>query len=179
MSFYEAGAAEGDFESGVRTALQAILASPHFVFRLEEAPEVSGIHRLNDLDLASRLSFFLWATVPDDELLEIASEGRLKDPAVLKGQVERMLGDPRSDALATRFMGARVETIRWDLHTISGYLALALMAGLTLYGTAALLQKREAWLTRFPRLAIPIWVIWFASYITGVWLGVQRVSSGG
>jgi hypothetical protein len=103
MSFYEAGAAEGDFESGVRTALQAILASPHFVFRLEEAPEVSGIHRLNDLDLASRLSFFLWATVPDDELLKVASEGRLKDPAVLKGQVERMLGDPRSDALATRF----------------------------------------------------------------------------
>ena len=80
------------------------------------------------------------------------------------------------DALATRFMGARVETIRWDLHTISGYLALALMAGLTVYGTAALLQKREAWLTRFPRLAIPIWVIWFASYVTGVWLGVQRVS---
>jgi hypothetical protein len=106
MSFYDAGAAEGDFESGIRTALQAILASPHFVFRLEEAEDVleaSGVHRVNDLDLASRLSFFLWATVPDEELLKLASEGSLSDPAVLKGQVERMLDDPRAEALATRF----------------------------------------------------------------------------
>jgi hypothetical protein len=106
MSFYQTGAAEGDFESGIRTALQAILASPHFVFRLEEAPaalEAGGAHRLNDLDLASRLSFFLWATVPDEELVKLASEGKLSDPEVLKGQVERMLDDPRSEALATRF----------------------------------------------------------------------------
>jgi hypothetical protein len=112
MSFYETEAAEGDFESGVRTALQAILASPHFVFRLEEAPEaidaidaidVRPIHRLNDLDLASRLSFFLWATVPDDELVKLASQGVLSDPAVVDRQVERMLADPRSEALATRF----------------------------------------------------------------------------
>jgi len=106
MSFYETGAAEGDFESGVRTALQAILASPHFVFRLEEAPEAAetgGIHRLNDLELASRLSFFLWATVPDEELVKLASQGLLSDPAVLDRQVDRMLADPRSDALATRF----------------------------------------------------------------------------
>ncbi len=106
MSFYEAGAAEGDFESGVRTALQAILASPHFVFRLEAAPEAveaGGIHRLNDLELASRLSFFLWATVPDEELVKVATRGLLSDPAVLDRQVRRMLADPRSDALATRF----------------------------------------------------------------------------
>jgi hypothetical protein len=112
MSFYETEAAEGDFESGVRTALQAILASPHFVFRLEEAPEaidaidaidIGPIHRLNDLDLASRLSFFLWATVPDDELVKLASQGVLSDPAVVDRQVERMLADPRSEALATRF----------------------------------------------------------------------------
>lgn len=106
MSFYETGAAEGDFESGVRTALQAILASPHFVFRLEEAPaaiEAGGAHRLNDLELASRLSFFLWASVPDEELVKLASEGKLSDPEVLNGQVDRMLSDPRAEALATRF----------------------------------------------------------------------------
>jgi uncharacterized repeat protein (TIGR03987 family) len=83
-----------------------------------------------------------------------------------------------SDALATRFMGARVETIRWDLHTISGYLALALMAALTLWGTVALLQKRDDRLASFHKLAIPIWVIWVGSYITGVYLGIQRVSGG-
>ena len=82
------------------------------------------------------------------------------------------------DALATRFMGARVETIRWDLHTISGYLALGLMAGLTLWGTAALLQKRDDRLARFHRLAIPIWIVWGGTYITGVYLGIQRVSGG-
>jgi uncharacterized repeat protein (TIGR03987 family) len=82
------------------------------------------------------------------------------------------------DALATRFMGARVETIRWDLHTISGYLALALMAGLALLGTVALLRGRPQWLERFRTLALPIWVIWVGSYITGVYLGVQRVSGG-
>jgi Protein of unknown function (DUF1592)/Protein of unknown function (DUF1588)/Protein of unknown function (DUF1585)/Protein of unknown function (DUF1595)/Protein of unknown function (DUF1587) len=106
MSFYETGATEGDFESGVRTALQAILASPHFVFRLEERPaagDAGGIHRLNDLELASRLSFFLWATVPDEELVKLASQGLLSDPAVLDRQVERMLRDPRAEALATRF----------------------------------------------------------------------------
>ncbi len=80
------------------------------------------------------------------------------------------------DALATRFMGARVETIRWDLHTISGYLALALMAALTLWGTAALLRRRDDWIALFHQLALPIWVIWVGSYITGVYLGIQRVS---
>ncbi len=80
------------------------------------------------------------------------------------------------DALATRFMGARVETIRWDLHTISGYLALALMAALTLWGTVALLRRRDDWIALFHKLALPIWVIWVGSYITGVYLGIQRVS---
>ncbi len=91
---------------GVRTALQAILASPQFIFRLEEQPEgvrTGESYRLSDLDLASRLSFFLWATNPDDELLRVAVEGRLSDPDVLRQQVERMLADPRSEALSTRF----------------------------------------------------------------------------
>ena len=106
MRFYQEGAAEGGFEVGVRTAIQSILASPRFIFRLEERPE--GVepgesYRLADVDLASRLSFFLWAASPDEELLRLASEERLSDPDVLSGQVERMLADPRAETLATRF----------------------------------------------------------------------------
>ena len=106
MSFYTSAAAEGGFELGVRTALQAILASPAFLFRLEREPPqaVSGEnYRLGDFDLASRLSFFLWGTSPDRELLELADQERLTDPSLLAAQVERMLVDPRSEALATRF----------------------------------------------------------------------------
>src|SRR5690606_286001 len=106
MAFYDAGAAEGGFENGVRTALEAILASPHFIFRLERVPEnvKSGdIYRLADVDLASRLSFFLWGRPPDDALLALAREGRLSDPAVLEAEARRMLADPRAEALATRF----------------------------------------------------------------------------
>jgi mono/diheme cytochrome c family protein len=105
MSFYEAGARERDFESGIRTALQAILASPHFVFRVEQAAgAVPGRdYPIGDLDLASRLSFFLWASAPDDELARLAAEGVLNDPEVLENEARRMLGDRRSEALATRF----------------------------------------------------------------------------
>ena len=106
ISFYDRAAAEGGFELGVRTGLQAILASPSFIFRLErQAPEAEPgeSYRLRDIDLASRLSFFLWSTGPDEELLEIAVANRLSDPGVLEQQVERMLADPRSEALATRF----------------------------------------------------------------------------
>ncbi len=106
MSFYDRGAADEGFEVGVRTALQAILASPSFIFRLERKPSdvrPDASYRLSDIDLASRLSFFLWAMNPDDELLQLATDGRLSDPAILARQVERMLEDPRSEALATRF----------------------------------------------------------------------------
>ena len=106
MSFYEAGVDEGGFEPGIRTALQAILASPQFVFRLEEVPEgvaPGQIYSLTDLDLASRLSYFLWATAPDAELMRLATKGQLSDPAVLDAQARRLLADPRSEALATRF----------------------------------------------------------------------------
>jgi hypothetical protein len=106
MSFFDRGAAEGGFEVGVRTALQAILASPSFLFRLEQQPPdiaEGESYRLGDVDLASRLSFFLWSTSPDEELLETAAGGRLTDPGVLAQQVERMLADPRAEALATRF----------------------------------------------------------------------------
>jgi hypothetical protein len=108
MSLYRVGSEEDGFEVGIRTALEGILASPHFVFRLEEPPPVArsasgDSYPIRDLDLASRLSFFLWGTGPDEELVKIAQEGRLSDPGVLEGQVQRMLADPRSQALATRF----------------------------------------------------------------------------
>ena len=106
MSFYDDAADEGGFEVGVRMALQAILSSPSFIFRLERVPSEADpgeSYRLSDIDLASRLSFFLWATVPDAELLDAARAGRLSEPAVLEAQVRRMLADPRAGALATRF----------------------------------------------------------------------------
>jgi hypothetical protein len=105
MTFYGIGREGGDFESGIRMALQAILASPSFLFRLEEIPSEApgGSYRVTDLALASRLSFFLWSAPPDEELLGLASEGRLSDPTVLEGQVRRMLADPRSETLASRF----------------------------------------------------------------------------
>ena len=106
MAFYDDAAAEDGFEIGVRTALQAILANPSFIFRLEQAPsEVAPgeSYPIADVDLASRLSFFLWAASPDDELLTLAAERRLSDPAVLEAQVRRMLADPRAEALSTRF----------------------------------------------------------------------------
>ena len=107
MSFYDQEEEEEEgFEIGVRTALQAILAGPSFIFRLEQAPpEVAPgeSYRIADVDLASRLSFFLWAASPDDELLTLAAEERLSDPGVLELQVRRMLADPRAEALSTRF----------------------------------------------------------------------------
>ena len=106
MSFYQSGRNDGDFESGIRTSVQAILASPHFLFRLEQTRhdlEPGQSYRVSDVELASRLSFFLWGMGPDDELRSLASEGVLNVPATFDAQVKRMLADPRSAALATRF----------------------------------------------------------------------------
>ena len=106
LALYESGVAEAGFEAGIRMALEGILASPHFVFRFEAPPagaDPSGGYAVSDHALASRLSFFLWAAGPDAELIDLATAGRLSDPAVLDAQVRRMLADPRSEALATRF----------------------------------------------------------------------------
>ncbi|NNF37246.1 MAG: DUF1592 domain-containing protein [Gemmatimonadetes bacterium] len=106
MAFYRQGEDEGGFEAGIGVALQAILASPHFLFRIEElaAPtEIEGVYALSDLDLATRLSFFLWGSPPDDELLSVADEGRLSDPDVMGAQVERMLASPAAEGLGHRF----------------------------------------------------------------------------
>jgi hypothetical protein len=106
MHFYTLGAADGGFEIGIRTALEAILASPHFLFRIEKEParaRPGDTYRLADIDLATRLSFFLWGTNPDDELRALAASGKLSRTRTLREQAERMLADPRSEALATRF----------------------------------------------------------------------------
>jgi len=106
MYFFDSGFAEGGFEGGVRTALEAILASPDFVFRLERIPESAMPGQtfvLDDLALASRLSFFLWSGPPDDELIQLAQRRRLSDHRVLEQQVMRMLADRRAAALSTRF----------------------------------------------------------------------------
>lgn len=106
MMFYRQGYEQGGFESGVGVALQAMMASPHFLFRIEEITEdpiAEGIYPLSDVDLASRLSFFLWGAPPDEELLSVAAEGRLSDPEVMDAQVDRLLSSPEADRLGWRF----------------------------------------------------------------------------
>jgi cytochrome c551/c552 len=106
MQMYQLGRASGNFEDGVRTAVQTLIAMPDFVFRFERVPAGVGpgeTYRISDLELASRLSYFLWGTAPDDTLLDIASEGRLRAPGVLEQQVRRMLADSRSETLSSNF----------------------------------------------------------------------------
>jgi mono/diheme cytochrome c family protein len=108
MRFYQMGRDERDFEGGIGAALEAILASPQFIFRLESAPataKAGSPYKLRDIDLASRLSFFLWGSGPDETLAQLAAQGRLSTPGTLERQVRRMLADPRSEALAQRFAG--------------------------------------------------------------------------
>jgi hypothetical protein len=127
MAFYQSGRAERDFDFGIEKALRAMLVSPDFLFRIEQDPRpgVPGgaapraalkpvndaaispgsVYRISDYELASRLSFFLWSSVPDDQLLDLAEKGKLKDPVVLERQVRRLLDDPRSDSLVSNFAG--------------------------------------------------------------------------
>jgi mono/diheme cytochrome c family protein len=107
MDFYKQGRGKGDFEDGIESALQFVLASPEFLFRfVEDPPNVAAntVYRINDHALASRLSFFLWSSIPDDQLLTLADQGKLKDPAVLEQQVKRMLADKRSEAMIANFV---------------------------------------------------------------------------
>ncbi len=106
MEFYRRGEEDRGFDEGVRAAVQVILAKPEFIFRFEKKPadaEPGQSYRISDLELASRLAYFLWSTIPDEELVETANQGRLSDPAMLEQQVKRMLGDRRAEALATNF----------------------------------------------------------------------------
>jgi cytochrome c5 len=109
MSFYQQGRIEGgDFDHGIEMALRRVLVDPEFVFRVETPP--AGVkpgekYRISDLELASRLSFFLWSSIPDDELIDLASQNKLREPAMLDTQVKRMLADPRSNQLVINFAG--------------------------------------------------------------------------
>lgn len=108
MGLYQMGRREGGFEAGIQRALQAMLVSPNFLFRVERDPQGAApgeAHRISELELASRLSFFLWSSIPDDELLSLAEQGKLREPGVLKAQVHRMLADQRSDSLVQNFAG--------------------------------------------------------------------------
>jgi hypothetical protein len=108
LGFYQQGRNEGSFDQGVESALRFLLTDPKFVFRFERDPAnvaAGAAYRVSDLELASRLSFFLWSSLPDDELLAVAAQGKLRDPAVMEGQVRRMLADPRSEALVSNFAG--------------------------------------------------------------------------
>jgi mono/diheme cytochrome c family protein len=108
LEFYAAGRAAGTFETGIQMALERILASPKFMLRVERDPEnlrPGKIHAVSDLELASRLSFFLWSSIPDDTLLNIAAQGKLDKPAELERQVRRMLADPKAAALVDNFAG--------------------------------------------------------------------------
>jgi hypothetical protein len=106
MRFYEIGRKESDFDTGIRRALTAVLANPNFLFRTDAParPLPPGtIYQIDDLALASRLSFFLWSSLPDDELIDVAVRKQLRDPKVLEQQVRRMIADKRADSLATSF----------------------------------------------------------------------------
>lgn len=108
VALYTNARGKGDFEYGIQEAIQALLVAPDFIFRVEEDRKPAGAaraFRVGDIDLASRLSFFLWSSVPDDELLDLAAAGKLSNPVVLSQQVHRMLDDPRSRALVTNFAG--------------------------------------------------------------------------
>jgi hypothetical protein len=118
LAFYKSGQARGGFEEGIRLALQEILSDPDFLFRVEAAPANTtpgSVYRLSDLELASRLSFFLWSSIPDEELVNAATHKRLGESAVLASEVKRMFADPRSKALVDNF------AVQWlDLRKIRG-----------------------------------------------------------
>jgi len=106
MQFFEAGRNDGGFDEGIRRALTRILASPNFLYRAELAPanaHPGDVYQLSSIDLASRLSFFLWSSIPDDQLLQDAAEDKLQDPAMLQAEVKRMLADPKAKSLSENF----------------------------------------------------------------------------
>ena len=115
LGFYHRGRAEGDFEAGIRAALERILVSPDFLFRIEADPltaKPGTVYRLSDVELASRLSFFLWSSIPDEELLDLAIRGKLRDARVLEKQVRRMLADPRARTALVRTSSSQWLQIR-------------------------------------------------------------------
>ena len=129
LAFYREGRAEGGFRAGVRRALESILVDPEFLFRIERDPPGAApatAYRLSDVELAARISFFLWASIPDDELLDAAAAGRLRDPEVLEAQVRRMLADERAGTLVTSFAAQwlhlrRMRTVAPDVNAFPAF----------------------------------------------------------
>jgi hypothetical protein len=119
MPFYQNGSSQKGFEGGIEMALRRVLVDPEFVYRKEAEPidkPAGTAYRITDLELASRLSFFLWSSIPDEELLTAAAAGKLRDPLILERQVRRMLADPRSQALITNFSGQWLNTRELEQH---------------------------------------------------------------
>ena len=113
LRFYRAGRRDGDFEAGIRRGLERVLVGPEFLYRVERTPTTmtpGAIYRISDLELASRLAFFLWSSLPDDRLLDLATGGELQNAVVLEQEVRRMLADPRSTAFISSFFG---QWLRW------------------------------------------------------------------
>ena len=120
LDFYQLGRSEGTFEAGIRAALERLLVDVNFLFRLEPDPDTASPARayaLSDVELASRLSFFLWSSIPDDELLTLAEQGRLREPAVLRAQVRRMLADARATVVVRNFFDQWLYLRNVDTHT--------------------------------------------------------------
>ena len=116
MAFYREGRSAGDFDAGIEKALGALLINPEFLFRVELDPDgvaAGDAYRVSDLELASRLSFFLWSSIPDDELLDAAVRGELSRPDELERQTRRMLADPRASNLASNFAGQWLQLRIW------------------------------------------------------------------
>lgn len=125
LEFYRQGHSRGSFDEGIEAAVNRLLASPQFLFRFEQEPSNSrpaATYRIADNELASRLSFFLWSSIPDDELLDVAAHGQLHKPVVLAQQVRRMLADRRSDALVTNFAGQWLQLRNIDAATPDEFL---------------------------------------------------------
>jgi len=115
LKLYDRAAERGDpYEERVKLALKGVLVSLDFLFRIEQPPSAPGIHALNGYELAARLSYFLWESMPDVELTRLAREGRLQEPAVLIAQVDRMLADPKSDAFTEAFIDSGSERRTWE-----------------------------------------------------------------
>jgi hypothetical protein len=125
LELYRESHAEGGFDAGIEMALSSILVNPQFLFRIERDPPgvaANTAYRISDVELASRLSFFLWSSIPDDELLELAEAGELSHPSQLKAQVRRMLSDPRAQSLATNFANQWLHLRNLDSITPDGRL---------------------------------------------------------
>ena len=114
LAFYKAGSASGDFDRGVRDAVSAVLASPHFLYRAESGDSAGSVRTLSDLELASRLSFFMWSSIPDEELLNLAIQKSLSQPDVLAKQVRRMLADPKSRSIVDDFAFQWLDVAKLD-----------------------------------------------------------------